>query len=123
MMKDSSVCLLPSLLPSIAMAQLTPSDLPHFDSNEYLVKFFKLLQLANELHANSSKLAFQELKSLEGEYSVIHSRILDKEKKLQERQKKIIAKKKEQQKKERMLDRYQYLIRGRGEGIYYACSN
>ena len=45
MIKDNTTELLPMLLPNLTMSEIkTPQDIKHFDNNEYLIDFFRLIQ-------------------------------------------------------------------------------
>jgi hypothetical protein len=45
MIKDNTTEILPMLLPNLTMSEIkTPQDIKHFDNNEYLIDFFRLIQ-------------------------------------------------------------------------------
>jgi len=104
MIKDANTDFIPPLLSNLALSQVsTQEDFDHFDNNEYLVKFFSLLQMANEMQANQMKLMFSELKDSEAEYAQIHEEIDLHEKKMQDKQSKINSNKNKAQEKSRVL--------------------
>lgn len=119
MIKDSEVELLPLLMPNLTMSRvdmsflqspsmLTPEtveDFSHFGNNEYLVKFFKLLQYANEFSANQLKVTQSVLKQTEMEYQRVYSQLNDKAEVLKHRQQKLKKAKEAAIKKNALLTR------------------
>lgn len=123
MISDNNPELLPILLPNIAMSQvITDEDFSHFDNNEYLVKFLKLLQLANEYQANQTKLIQAELKEAEQEYFNVYRDINLRVDKIKKKQTKIRKARSEAKRKQHKITQYQYLVRnvnGKDHGMYY----
>jgi hypothetical protein len=115
------------IMPNLTISTIySPEDLKHLDNNEYLVKFFNLLQWANEYHANQVKLAQNILKNTENEYKKVHNEMMANSEQLKARQSKLEKSKEAARKKNDLMVRYQYLIRhknGLSEGMYYKCSN
>ncbi|CAI2365494.1 unnamed protein product [Moneuplotes crassus] len=127
MIRDNNVDLLPMLLPNLTMSEFsTEEDLNNFDNNEYLINFYKLLQYANEHQANQLKLVQAELKAKEDEYLKIHSEVMDKQSRCDQRQNKILDAKAQIAHKNKLNSqvavKYMMARDGDSKGIFYCCS-
>ena len=79
MIQDSETDLLPILLPNLTNSNISTSvDHKNFDNNEYLMKFYKLLQCSNEYIANQLKLTQNILSNTEAEYNQIYAKLQEK---------------------------------------------
>ena len=104
MITDGVTDLLPYLVPNLTMGRLqTVEDFKHLDDSEYLAKFFKLLQYANEHQENQVKLAFAQLKETEQEYNQIYTEVMQREQRVKDKQKKIHKNRTEMRKKDHLL--------------------
>ena len=96
--------ILVDIVPNLTMGRIqTDEDLKHLDESEYLIKFFKLLQYANEHQENQTRLAFAQLKETENEYNQIYNEIIESEQGIKNKQKKINKNKSELKKKDNLL--------------------